>query len=43
MTENILLLFWYQYDRHAIEQRMSKYKSIIQQWPDAAKIRFHDE
>ncbi|CAI3943119.1 unnamed protein product [Commensalibacter communis] len=43
MTENILLLFWCQYDRQAIEQRINKYKSIIQQWPDAAKIRFSSE
>ncbi|CAI3944670.1 unnamed protein product [Commensalibacter communis] len=43
MTENILFLFWCRYERCAIGQRMSKYKFIIQQWPNAAKIRFHDE
>lgn len=43
MTENILLLCWCHHDQATIDQRIKKYKSIIQQWPDAAKIRFHGE
>ncbi|CAI3929866.1 hypothetical protein [Commensalibacter papalotli (ex Botero et al. 2024)] len=43
MTEIILLLFWCHHDQAIIDQRINKYKSIIQQWPDAAKLRFQGE